>query len=844
MTDPALTDLIRRALELGEQGETVDLDALTAGRPELREALATALQLAPRLADLQRRARDAQGEAPVVLGGRYRLEHPIGAGAMGTVHRAVDLSLERPVALKILHRDLFDGPQAVERFAREALVLAQLSHPNVVTVFDRGEDASGASFLVMELLEGASLATLLADASERTDGDPRRLTETRWVGELLGGPAPRETNHLRLLVSWCADLAAGLHAAHLAGVYHRDVKPSNVLIRRDGVPVLLDFGIAARNAHGTISNATQVLGTPAYMAPEQASRSPSSGPALDVYGLSATLYHMVTLRSPYSGTPVEVIHALSHQDPVPAARLHPGVPRDLQAILDKGMERDPRRRYATAADLEADLRAFLAHQPVRARPLGLLTRSVRTMRRSRELRAAAIVLLLLALGGAWWLVRERQRAADLASWQQHWQSIPPSLGLVDFGVRRITDPERLAATTALLDDCVRLRPDELEGRVLRAAFRLDHQQPRGAADDMEHVAEVEDTPYLTALAARYRALPPDAADHRALRLDDLPEPTTPADRYVAGYHVLRGRPSPAAMPALRDLLQVGADAGHEPCLELLAPVVAAIANYDKLTGNGRYLEQFELAARLADRLETKRGFHTAWTRHTYAAALLGAERYAEALQPLRDAVTLYPTGAGQWANLGVAYRNLRYPEWAQVCLAEALRLQPGHPLAAHNLVQVLADLRLFDDAEALDRQIPAGNGALARIRAAWRTGYLFRERATVAESEAERRRLADLARDAFQQASDLGEPTAGHEVLKATAIANGDGLLLARGISAGLAGDPVNWRAIESLAQALSSESTTTPELADFLFALSARLKPAPDAAPLPPPSTRNLAPR
>src|SRR5690606_29711279 len=177
------------------------------------------------------------------------------------------------------------------------------------------------------------------------------------------------------------DVAAGLGAAHAQGVYHRDVKPSNILIPTDLRAVLLDFGIAARAGDPSLTAGETALGTPCYMAPEQATGGQRSAATIDVYGLSATLYHLLTGKAPFDGDAAQVVARLQREDPLPPHVVRPDLPRDLAAIVEKGMAREPRHRYATIRELEADLRAFLAHRPVSARPLSRIARAVRRSRR-------------------------------------------------------------------------------------------------------------------------------------------------------------------------------------------------------------------------------------------------------------------------------------------------------------------------------------------------------------------------------------------------------------------------------------------------------------------------------
>jgi Tol biopolymer transport system component len=303
---------------------------------------------------------------------------------MGVVYLAEQVRLKRPVALKVLHAAGPTGEEELARFRAEAESAARLQHCNIVQVYEAGEH-EGRPFLAMELVEGGSLAQRLAEA-------PLAARAAAGLVEALAG---------------------AVHYAHSRGVVHRDVKPQNVLILADGTPKLTDFGLARRlDVEDGLTPSGQVLGTPSYMAPEQARGSKEAGPAADVYALGALLYECLTGRPPFKGaTAYETVVQVLQDDPVPPRRLRPAVPRDLETVCLKCLEKQPSCRYGSAGGLAADLRRFLEGQPVAARPLGPLGRSARWAAR-RPAGAALIALVTaaaLALAGrGLWL--ERQQA--------------------------------------------------------------------------------------------------------------------------------------------------------------------------------------------------------------------------------------------------------------------------------------------------------------------------------------------------------------------------------------------------------------------------------------------------
>jgi serine/threonine protein kinase len=373
----------------------------------------------------------------------YQILAELGRGSMGVVYRAVQIRLKRVVALKMILAGSHAGSQELARFRTEAEAVARLQHPNIVQVFEIGEHASDTAppcpYMALEFCGGRSLAEALD-----------------------GTPLPPE--HAAELVE---TLARAMHHAHLSGIVHRDLKPGNVLLAPDKrsdshialsslnapprkaasryeplvglIPKITDFGLAKKldEASGpTVSGA--ILGTPSYMAPEQAGNNARGvGAGTDIYSLGAILYELLTGRPPFRApSSLETVWQLLTTDPLPVRYLQPKCPADLETICLKCLQKDRKKRYATAEELADDLHRYLRGEPIAARPVPMLERGVKWLRRRPALTAVLLVILLalvgLVAGGVWFTrklqvehavtLAERERAEqekDRAEEQRH-----------------------------------------------------------------------------------------------------------------------------------------------------------------------------------------------------------------------------------------------------------------------------------------------------------------------------------------------------------------------------------------------------------------------------------------
>jgi serine/threonine-protein kinase len=326
--------------------------------------------------------------------GDFELLEELGRGGMGVVYRARQTKLDRVVALKMIRGGQDEAELA--RFRVEAEAIARLQHPNIVQLFEVGEH-NGMPFFALEYCAGGSL-------EERLRGTALLPAEAAAV---------------------IAALARAMHAAHQHNVIHRDLKPANVLLAGGDAstpldqltPKVTDFGLARKLDDPGLTQTGVIMGTPSYMAPEQASgRSKEVDPAADIYALGAVLYECLTGRPPFrAATTLDTLAQVLNTDPVPPRQLNPAVPRDLETVSLKCLHKDPRRRYADAAALAEDLSRYLDGRPVQARRVGRTERLLKWVRRRPAAAALALVVMLLVVGAGaagWWYQQDQLEQAE------------------------------------------------------------------------------------------------------------------------------------------------------------------------------------------------------------------------------------------------------------------------------------------------------------------------------------------------------------------------------------------------------------------------------------------------
>lgn len=461
LDDPRFQSLLVSCLETLERGEPLDRARLLAEHPEFADELAGFLDDRERLTAMAGGIRDSgeysdplaatltPGDATQVIPqgtrlkyfGDYELLEEIARGGMGVVYKARQSRLKRIVALKMILSGHFASERDVQRFEREARAAAKLRHPNIVAVHEVGE-YEDQHYFSMDYVEGQSLAEAIRD-------EP---LPARKAAELL------------------KTIAEAIHAAHEQGTLHRDLKPGNVLPDEKGEPHVTDFGLAKTldgadggdDESSELTTSGQILGTPSYMSPEQAEgKHRLVGPASDVYSLGAMLYACLTGRAPFAAeSPMDTLMQVIRDEPVPPRMLAPTVPRDLETICLKCLEKRPHERYGTAGLLAEDLERFLEGRAVEARPIGRAAKAWRWCRRNPVVASLLALVFLLMVAGT---------------------AISTALAVAEHSQRIVAQNAKNRADEALVET------ERARGRESEA--RLEAENERDAAEVARGVAE-------------------------------------------------------------------------------------------------------------------------------------------------------------------------------------------------------------------------------------------------------------------------------------------------------------------------------------------------------------------
>ena len=315
--------------------------------------------------------------------GNYHIKREIGRGGMGIVYEAVHVLLEKRVALKVLPVRTLAGADQLERFFREARMAAGMHHTNIVPVFDVGQ-VVGTPYYAMQYIEGSGLDRILRIVQSATDRSPMDQS-----ARIQAGLPGRLEDYFQWVSGIGIQAAEGLAYAHERKIIHRDIKPSNLLLDKQGVLWIADFGLARKIEDPAMTQSGVMLGTPRYMSPEQAesARRPVDQRS-DIYSLGATLYELLTCRPVFEGkTPQEVLSQIVTREPVAPRRLNREIPADLAIIVMKAMAKRPEDRYQSARELADDLDHWQKMEPIKARPIGPVGRTIRWCRRNPRIPA-------------------------------------------------------------------------------------------------------------------------------------------------------------------------------------------------------------------------------------------------------------------------------------------------------------------------------------------------------------------------------------------------------------------------------------------------------------------------
>lgn len=739
--DDSLESLVGRVaddyLARRERGESPDPEEYAARLPHaadlIRRTLAALALAGGSLAGAQPSAADT--DLPDALGD-FRLVREVGRGGMGVVYEAEQLSLRRRVAVKVLPFAAVMDPRHLQRFRNEALAAASLDHPHVVKVYGVGCER-GVHFIALQFVDGRPLSDLIRD--RRGESGDRGVSAT--TADRTHTPTPRPSSsgprtrgdraYYRRVAEWGAQAAEALEHAHGLGVVHRDVKPGNLLVDGAGAVYVADFGLAKLSADPGVTGSGDLLGTARYMSPEQAAaKHDLVDHRSDVYSLGVTLYELLALAPAFAGTDRQaVLTAVLTSDP-PAPRTRDrDIPRDLETVVLKAMDKDPARRYQTAGDLAADLRRFAADEPVRAKPKTPAERVLRwAARRPRTLAGVAALLLAGLAALAYWdrersvaeaaareaatqaeELRSRRRFPEAEATVRRAAALLPRFGGDPELHRRVTD--QVADTTLLrrLDDA----------RLLRINSRLD-------------ATAIDKVPSLDGFAAAFR----EAYGVEVLSGD------------AAGVaNVLRGRAIRSELTAALDDWAFEIE-DHDYCLRLLVIADSIDEHPGGPASRMRRMENpipLDRLRKLADEVEKNpppspfivhlgmgliesgdrlaglrllklahfRNPTDAWALAALCQLTSTGEQvdYAEALRYWSAARVLMPDSPTVLANAGVALNELGRPEEALDHLQLADRLTPDSPNVHNNLGVTFVKLKRTGEAEAeFRRAIALGPG--------------------------------------------------------------------------------------------------------------------------------------
>ena len=471
--DDRLEAVIERYLEELAKGQTPDQESYLRDHPDLADTLRGVFKTLD-FVEMTGRSLNASCLGRDQLLGDFRIVREVGRGGMGIVYEAVQTSLDRRVALKVLPAGAILADSAAERFTREASLAGRLHHTNIVPVYAVGEE-QGIHYFAMQFIDGGSLSTLLKS----------------W----RSGEKDKSPHHHEKVIGWGRKVAEALAYAHDEGVIHRDIKPSNLLLDGSDKVWISDFGLARASALATITGTGDVIGTARYMSPEQARGDRGSLDArTDIYSLGATLYELLSLEPAYRGeTREEVLNKVATSEPVPLRKIDRTIPRDLETIVFRCMRKDRSRRYADADALAEDCGRFLAGKSIRARRTPLFVGAARLVKKHRlQITAAVVVLVLMVVTAVMVIKNRRARGAQCVSDALH-------------AILYDRDDQK---ANALLDEALSLGIDSAGLHLYRGLIPLMNVRPHEAVVHFEEAFERDprSAEVCYALAQAYRGI--------------------------------------------------------------------------------------------------------------------------------------------------------------------------------------------------------------------------------------------------------------------------------------------------------------------------------------------------
>ncbi|MCA9187672.1 MAG: protein kinase [Planctomycetales bacterium] len=409
-----LSEVVEQALEILLGGGILDVNELCHGDDSLAHQLHALLPTVEALAQFGHAAKTSapsiptnESESPTTHTlGDFRILQEIGRGGMGVVYEADQISLARRVALKVLPFAPALDNRRLQRFMNEAQAAASLDHPHIVQVHAIGNDR-GVYHYAMQLVEGQSLDKLIAALRPIELNEPAEIpscqpADANPLANLLRRRSAGAGEYYRHAAQLGVQAASALDYAHQMGIVHRDVKPSNLMINHDGQLLVTDFGLATSNSDGNLTLTGDLIGTLRYMSPEQAmGNRVAIDHRTDIYSLGATLYELITLQPAFGATErPQLLREVIETDPPSPRSICRSVPRDLETIILKAMAKEPESRYATAGQMGDDLQRFLEHRPIKARPAGIVHRTLRWCRRNPVNTSLSLVIMAFVLFAA------------------------------------------------------------------------------------------------------------------------------------------------------------------------------------------------------------------------------------------------------------------------------------------------------------------------------------------------------------------------------------------------------------------------------------------------------------